>query len=131
MAGVRESVKGRLLLLAGGQGKGQDFGPVQALLGSQIDHMYCFGQDAEVLLALGEQTERVADLDAAVAKAAPMPDPATGCCWRRPAPAWTNSSLSKRAVIVSPSWYKSYERPSRSRRLLAALAVAGAPCRAL
>jgi UDP-N-acetylmuramoylalanine--D-glutamate ligase len=43
---------------------------VQALLGSQIDHMYCFGQDAEVLLALGEQTERVADLDAAVAKAA-------------------------------------------------------------
>jgi len=70
VAGVRESVKGRLLLLAGGQGKGQDFGPVQALLGSQIDHMYCFGQDAEVLLALGEQTERVADLDAAVAKAA-------------------------------------------------------------
>ena len=69
VAGVRESVKGRLLLLAGGQGKGQDFGPVQALLGSQIDHMYCFGQDAEVLLALGEQTERVADLDAAVAKA--------------------------------------------------------------
>ena len=43
---------------------------MQALLGSQIDHMYCFGQDAEVLLALGEQTERVADLDAAVAKAA-------------------------------------------------------------
>ncbi|MFM4806114.1 UDP-N-acetylmuramoyl-L-alanine--D-glutamate ligase [Aeromonas bivalvium] len=70
VAGVRESVKGRLLLLAGGQGKGQDFGPVQALLGHQIDHMYCFGQDAELLLALGEQTERVADLDAAVAKAA-------------------------------------------------------------
>ena len=70
VAGVRESVRGRLLLLAGGQGKGQDFGPVQALLGNQIDHMYCFGQDAEVLLALGEQTELVADLDAAVAKAA-------------------------------------------------------------
>lgn len=70
VAGVRESVKGRLLLLAGGQGKGQDFGPIQALLGNQIDHMYCFGQDAEVLLALGEQTERVADLAAAVAKAA-------------------------------------------------------------
>ena len=67
---MRESVKGRLLLLAGGQGKGQDFGPIQALLGNQIDHMYCFGQDAEVLLALGEQTERVADLAAAVAKAA-------------------------------------------------------------
>ncbi|WP_421185948.1 UDP-N-acetylmuramoyl-L-alanine--D-glutamate ligase [Aeromonas enteropelogenes] len=70
VAGVRESVKGRLLLLAGGQGKGQDFGPIQALLGNQIDHMYCFGQDAEVLLALGEQTERVVDLEAAVAKAA-------------------------------------------------------------
>ncbi|MGL5451868.1 MAG: UDP-N-acetylmuramoyl-L-alanine--D-glutamate ligase [Aeromonas sp.] len=70
VAGVRESVQGRLLLLAGGQGKGQDFGPIQALLGNQIDHMYCFGQDAEVLLALGEQTERVADLAAAIAKAA-------------------------------------------------------------
>ncbi|MNC50301.1 UDP-N-acetylmuramoylalanine--D-glutamate ligase [compost metagenome] len=70
VAGVRESVKGRLLLLAGGQGKGQDFGPVQALLGNQIDHMYCFGQDADILLALGEQTEKVASLDAAVAKAA-------------------------------------------------------------
>ncbi|MGY4026639.1 UDP-N-acetylmuramoyl-L-alanine--D-glutamate ligase [Aeromonas rivuli] len=70
VAGVRESVKGHLLLLAGGQGKGQDFGPVQALLGSQIDKMYCFGQDADTLLALGEQTERVDSLEAAVAKAA-------------------------------------------------------------
>ncbi len=66
MAGVRESVKGRLLLLAGGQGKGQDSVQVQALLGNQIDHMYCFGQDADILLALGEQTEQVASLDAAV-----------------------------------------------------------------
>ncbi len=104
---------------------------MQALLGSQIDHMYCFGQDAEVLLALGEQTERVADLDAAVAKAAADARPGD---WVLLAPACASldqfKSL-KRAVIVSPSWYRSYERPSRSRRLLAALAVAGAPCRSL
>jgi len=105
VAGVREAVKGRLLLLAGGQGKGQDFGPVQALLGSQIDHMYCFGQDAEVLLALGEQTERVADLDAAPSpRRRRMPGPVTGCCWPRPAPAWINSSPSKRAAIALPNW---------------------------
>lgn len=75
VAGVRESVKGRLILLAGGQGKGQDFGPLQALLGVQIDHMYCFGQDADILLALGEQTQKVADLASAVACAAAAAQP--------------------------------------------------------
>ena len=57
--GVAESVKGRLWLIAGGQGKGQDFGPLQALLGRQVHHMFCFGQDAQILLDLGPQTERV------------------------------------------------------------------------
>lgn len=70
VAGVREAVKGRLILLAGGQGKGQDFGPLQALLGSQIDKMYCFGQDGALLAALGEPTEQVADMGQAVTRAA-------------------------------------------------------------
>ncbi|MDO2948238.1 UDP-N-acetylmuramoyl-L-alanine--D-glutamate ligase [Aeromonas simiae] len=70
VAGVREAVKGKLILLAGGQGKGQDFAPLQALLGSQIDKMYCFGQDGALLAALGEQTELVADMDEAIARAA-------------------------------------------------------------
>lgn len=70
VAGVREAVKGRLILLAGGQGKGQDFSPLQALLGSQIDKMYCFGQDGALLAALGEPTEQVADMGQAVIRAA-------------------------------------------------------------
>lgn len=69
VAGLAESVQGRLILIAGGQGKGQDFAPLQALLGHCIDLMLCFGQDADLLCALGPQTERVADLTAAVARA--------------------------------------------------------------
>ena len=69
VAGLAESVQGKLILIAGGQGKGQDFAPLQALLGHGIDVMLCFGQDAELLCALGPQTERVADLAAAVARA--------------------------------------------------------------
>ncbi len=72
VAGVAESVQGKLVLIAGGQGKGQDFSPLQALLGHGIDHMLCFGQDADVLCALGPQAERVADLEAAVARAAAL-----------------------------------------------------------
>ena len=69
VAGLAESVQGKLILIAGGQGKGQDFAPLQALLGHGIDVMLCFGQDAELLCALGPQTERVTDLAAAVARA--------------------------------------------------------------
>ena len=69
VAGLAEAVQGRLILIAGGQGKGQDFAPLQALLGHGIDLMLCFGQDADLLCALGPQTERVADLAVAVARA--------------------------------------------------------------
>ena len=66
VAGVGESVKGRLWLLAGGQGKGQDFSPLQPLLANQIYRMVCFGQDADTLLKLADNTQRVTDLDEAV-----------------------------------------------------------------
>lgn len=72
VSGIAEAVTGKLVLIAGGQGKGQDFAPLQALLGHGIDHLLCFGQDAELLAALGPQTERVADLEAAVARAAAL-----------------------------------------------------------
>lgn len=66
VAGVGESVQGRLWLLAGGQGKGQDFSPLQPLLANQIYRMVCFGQDANILMELADNTQRVADLDEAV-----------------------------------------------------------------
>lgn len=75
VAGIAESVQGKLILIAGGQGKGQDFAPVQALLGREIDHMLCFGQDADVLLTLGAQAERVADLADAVQRAQALAQP--------------------------------------------------------
>lgn len=67
VAGVSESVQGRLWLLAGGQGKGQDFSPLQPLLANEIHQMICFGQDAETLMALSDNTQQVANLDDAVA----------------------------------------------------------------
>ena len=66
VAGVSESVKGRLWLLAGGQGKGQDFSPLQPLLAGQVYRMVCFGQDADILMKLADNTQRVADLDEAI-----------------------------------------------------------------
>ena len=66
VAAVGESVQGRLWLLGGGQGKGQDFSPLQPLLANQIYRMVCFGQDAGILMELADNTQRVADLDEAV-----------------------------------------------------------------
>ncbi len=92
VAGVAESVAGRLWLIAGGQGKGQDFGPLQALLGRQVHHMFCFGQDAQILLDLGPQTERVDNLEAAVALAASRARPGD---WVLLAPACASLDMFK------------------------------------
>jgi UDP-N-acetylmuramoylalanine--D-glutamate ligase len=67
IAGVAEAVPGRLWLIAGGQGKGQDFGPLKPLLERRIAGMACFGQDRAALLRLGGNTREVADLAGAVA----------------------------------------------------------------
>lgn len=92
VAGLAESVQGKLILIAGGQGKGQDFSPLQALLGHGIDRMLCFGQDAELLCALGVQTERVADLAAAVARAKAVTQPGD---WVLLAPACASLDMFK------------------------------------
>jgi UDP-N-acetylmuramoylalanine--D-glutamate ligase len=67
IAGIGEAVSGRLWLIAGGQGKGQDFGPLVPLLGGAVAGMVCFGQDSARLLALADNTHEVATLDEAVA----------------------------------------------------------------
>ncbi len=67
IAGIGESVAGRLWLIAGGQGKGQDFSPLAALLEHDIAGMVCFGQDRARLLELAANTHEVATLDEAVA----------------------------------------------------------------
>jgi UDP-N-acetylmuramoylalanine--D-glutamate ligase len=75
VAGVSENVGGRLWLLAGGQGKGQDFAPLMPLLAGQIYQMICFGQDADVLMRLANNTHRTADLDEAVSFIAEQVEP--------------------------------------------------------
>ncbi|MGL4206409.1 MAG: UDP-N-acetylmuramoyl-L-alanine--D-glutamate ligase, partial [Aeromonadaceae bacterium] len=92
VAGLTEAVAGKLILIAGGQGKGQDFGPLQALLGTQIDHMLCFGQDAQLLCELGPQAERVADLAAAVRRAQQLAQPGD---WVLLAPACASLDMFK------------------------------------
>ncbi|MGO1246608.1 MAG: UDP-N-acetylmuramoyl-L-alanine--D-glutamate ligase [Oceanisphaera sp.] len=67
IAGMSGVIKGRLWLIAGGVGKGQDFSPLIPRLHGDIAGMVCFGQDREQLLELADNTHEVTDLNGAVA----------------------------------------------------------------
>ena len=41
-----------IILLAGGIGKGQDFTPLKRFIGKEVTKVYCFGRDADKILAL-------------------------------------------------------------------------------
>jgi len=64
--GLKSSVKGRLYLIAGGDGKGADFSPLESALRDDIALTYCFGKDAERFTALASNTKLVADLTVAI-----------------------------------------------------------------
>ncbi len=58
-------------LIAGGRGKGQDFGPLAAGLGPNVRAVYLIGEAADELAAvIGERAVLVGDLPTAVARAA-------------------------------------------------------------
>jgi UDP-N-acetylmuramoylalanine--D-glutamate ligase len=64
---------GPLVLIAGGDGKGQDFAPLAAALRGKVHHAVLIGRDRQLLaaaLAGTCTTEFAADMDAAVAAAA-------------------------------------------------------------
>ena len=64
---------GPLILVAGGEGKGQDFAPLAAALASKVRHTVLIGKDAPALeraLTGVCATERAASMDEAVAAAA-------------------------------------------------------------
>lgn len=66
---------GRLLLIAGGDGKGQDFSPLAPHL-NQLAELIVLGRDAEQLAALRQAPSvRVASIEAAVAAAAERAQP--------------------------------------------------------
>jgi UDP-N-acetylmuramoylalanine--D-glutamate ligase len=64
---------GPLVVIAGGQGKGQDFAPLAQAFRGKVRHCVLIGQDAKLLAAAlqdATQTEFAPDMDAAVRRAA-------------------------------------------------------------
>ncbi|PWW13007.1 MULTISPECIES: UDP-N-acetylmuramoyl-L-alanine--D-glutamate ligase [Pseudidiomarina] len=72
--GLRASVSGKLILIAGGDGKGADFSAFKPAL-AQVDHLIVLGKDAERIAQQVEHAERVKDLTQAVAVAASLATP--------------------------------------------------------
>ena len=73
--GVRAMVPGQLILLAGGDGKGQQMAELTEALQQQVDQLITFGQDGPAIAALKAGSYQVADLAAAVHQAAALARP--------------------------------------------------------
>ncbi len=66
VAGMKASVTGKIILLAGGLGKGQNFSPIAQMLGKEIGLMLCFGKDGEMLSKLGAECKLCANMSEAI-----------------------------------------------------------------
>jgi UDP-N-acetylmuramoylalanine--D-glutamate ligase len=69
---------GRLVLIAGGDGKGQDFNPLRRVLAQKVSALVLMGRDApQIATAVGETVpvHRVRDMNQAVALAAQLAQP--------------------------------------------------------
>src|SRR5690606_4994412 len=77
LAGIGPAIEGQVLLIAGGQGKGQDFSPLAQPAQRHVRAALLLGQDAGQLAAAlsGVPCERVADMAAAVRRAAALAQP--------------------------------------------------------
>lgn len=63
------SKNNRLILLAGGDGKGADFTPLIEAIEQNVKQVFVIGKDAEKIAALSEKVDIVVDLQTAVSKA--------------------------------------------------------------
>ncbi len=70
IAGLRADVPGKLILIAGGDGKGVDFTELAHVLKQQVDQVITLGRDGPAIAALVPGAIQVADLTAAVKQAA-------------------------------------------------------------
>lgn len=70
IAGLRADVPGKLILIAGGDGKGVDFTELATVLRQQVDQVITLGRDGPAIAALVPGSIEVADLTAAVKQAA-------------------------------------------------------------
>lgn len=75
IAGLRADVAGKLILIAGGDGKGADFAELAAVLRQQVDQVITLGRDGPAIAALVPSAIQVADLTAAVKTAAALVGP--------------------------------------------------------
>ena len=68
LTGIGEAIEGRVILIAGGQGKGQDFSPLGEPARQYLRAALVLGQDADKVAdgLSGVPCERVADMAAAV-----------------------------------------------------------------
>ena len=68
--GLSQTQRGRLLLIAGGEGKGADFSPLKPWLEAKVDVLLTLGKDGDKIACLKADTIRVATLQEAVRQAA-------------------------------------------------------------
>ncbi len=99
IAGLRSDVSGKLILIAGGDGKGADFTELASVLKAQVDVLITLGKDGPAIAALVPGAIEVADLAAAVKVAA-------------------NVAASGDLVLLSPAcasldMFKNYEERGR------------------
>ena len=64
--GIAENCQGRLVLIAGGEGKGADFSPLADLLKGSVDLLITLGKDGDKIAALKSDTVKVVSLEQAV-----------------------------------------------------------------
>lgn len=77
LAGTGPAIDGKIILIAGGQGKGQDFAPLAAPAQQHVRAALLLGQDAERLASALTRVpcERVSDMQMAVQRAAALAQP--------------------------------------------------------
>jgi UDP-N-acetylmuramoylalanine--D-glutamate ligase len=73
--GIVESCQGRLVLIAGGEGKGADFSPLADLLEHSVDLLITLGKDGDKIAALKQDAVKVKSLEQAVKVAADYAQP--------------------------------------------------------
>lgn len=72
IAGLRPEVSGKLILIAGGDGKGADFSELAQVLNRDVDLLITLGQDGPAIAALKAGSIEVKDLVTAVKAAAQL-----------------------------------------------------------
>jgi UDP-N-acetylmuramoylalanine--D-glutamate ligase len=78
LAGLGENIRGKVVLIAGGQGKDQDFRLLDAHVRAHVRHVVLIGQDAALIRAALSQPEKLVDassMDEAVAHCAALSRP--------------------------------------------------------